>query len=165
MKDERFDRLEWDLKGELRMALQHSGNNDPAVALQRVDEVHVLFGQLEVQDVIILLDSLWCDGFWNDHHPSLNLKPQEDLGGCFSMFGSNLLDLGVAQKIGPGPIHWDCACPFVHCSDQSWRSQGAVGGQNNAPLLTECSQFLLVQTWVALHLVGSWQYLKRNSFS
>lgn len=44
-----------------------------SIAIERIDELHILGREVKIGALQILDDALLCDRFWNDNHATLSL--------------------------------------------------------------------------------------------
>lgn len=73
---------------------------EPSIAIEGIQIREVLLTQREVEDVEILLDPRFGDGFGNGDNSTVYLIPQQDLGGRLLVFGRQLLQFGIVHELG-----------------------------------------------------------------
>ena len=121
-----------------------NGYNEPSIALEVVDVLHLLFSETEVEDLAVLLDPGGSDGLGDDDDAPLDLPAEDHLGRALAVLGGDVSQLGVVQqadvaRLGPGTVRG---------------AQGGVGRDGDPPGPAEVQQFGLAEVGVALHLVG-----------
>ena len=96
------------MEGEVWMSIPQ-WKDQPPVAVEALDLLHLLHRELEVKDIGVLLDPRESDRLGDDDDPPLDLPPYQHLGRGLGMLGGNGLDLGVIQQqgfswLGPRPV-------------------------------------------------------------
>ena len=122
----------------------HDGHNEPAIALEVVDVLHLLLCQREVEDLAVLLNPGGSDGLGDDDDAPLDLPAEHDLGRALAVLAGDVSQLGVLQqadvaRLSPGSVG---------------RAERGVGSDGDPSLSAEIQQFCLAEVGMALHLVG-----------
>ena len=122
----------------------HNGYNEPSIALEVVDVLHLFFSQTEVEYLAVLLNPGGSDGLGDDDDAPLDLPAEDDLGRALAVLAGDVSQLGVLQQadvawLSPGSVR---------------RAEGGIGSDGDPSRAAELQQLGLAQVGVALHLVG-----------
>ena len=102
----------------------------------------VIGNTLAVTHIKVLFNPLWVNTLGNDHHFTVYLKTDKDLGSRLAVLLGNVHYLGILQdggvtRFGPGPV---------------WGPQGTVRSEDYSMTLAVLNERFLVEVRMALHL-------------